>query len=873
MNDSPPSSVRSPNGLSLREFYASESARISDAFQRNGDGLAAISARAVLLDEVIGRLFRQRLAKGGSASQGFCIAAIGGYGRRALFPHSDVDLLLLCENARIERQLRLFFSSISQTLWDLPVHLSPAVRTMDECGRFDRDNAEFTFSLLDCRPVAGDAELFRRLHDQVIPKMVARDQRELLRTLYRLVEQRHAKNGDTIFCLEPNIKESPGALRDYVVARSLALIGWMGEHRAWKEPESLWPGELREQCARAFDFLAAVRCFLHYERGRDDNSMPYELQDEAAARGIGLAGIQSASPADWMRHYFRNSRSIYRLVSLLLEEGVPARSSLYATFEDRRSRLSNVDFSVVREQIFLRNPPDLADRGFLLRPFEFMARHGLSLSGEAQRQIEHRVANSPEPLLLSGELWPTFRQILVLPHAARALRAMHAAGLLVALLPEFKVIDALVIRDFYHRYTVDEHSFMTVQSLHALRHSPDEGERAYGEILDELEQPELLYLALLLHDVGKGMPEPKHVVGSLQAADRVLARLALPAVQAETVRFLIASHLEMSRTLQRRDIFNPEEIRDFARKVGAPERLKMLCLFTYADIRSVNPEALTPWKSEMLWQLYAGTANYLDRAVDEDRFHAVGEGHDLLDAVAKILPPTVAESEVAAFLEGFPERYFASHSPEEIAAHFRMSERLEQEPFQIELAQDRDRFVLTLLAKDRPRLLATVVGTLYGWGMSIVKADAFAGRAGIVLDTFHFVDMFRTIELNPSERERFTWSLGQTLSGEESLDAVLARRPPSAQATSPKIHIPMQVRFNDACSSVSTVLEIVAADRPGLLYQISTMLSDLGCNIEVALIDTEGPKAIDVFYLTRLGSKLDAASEKRIEETLRDGIG
>ncbi|HVB34575.1 MAG TPA: [protein-PII] uridylyltransferase [Patescibacteria group bacterium] len=863
------------DGSSLRDFYTAEFARISREFELGGSGSAAARARTDLLDRIIGKLHQFLISRDPFLRQGFSIAAIGGYGRRALFPHSDVDLLLLCENAATERRLRPSFSAISQALWDIPVRVSPATRTLDECGRFKSENAEFTISLLDCRPVAGDSELFGRLHDLVIPKMVAREQRDMLRALYQLTRERHVKHGDTIFCLEPNIKEAPGGLRDCAIARSLALVPWLGHHRPWAEPESLWPAQLREQCLHAFQFLAATRCFLHYRRGRDDNSMTYELQDEAASRAIGLAVKQPVSPEDWMRHYFRNARSIDRLTTLLLEESAPARSSLYANFEGRRSRLSNADFSVARGQIFLRNSAALADHAFLLRPFEFMARHDLSLSGEAQRQIERRVADSPGQLTLSAALWPWFRQILLLPHAARALRAMHAAGLLVALVPEFKLIDALTTRDFYHRYTVDEHSFMTVENLYRLRQPGEDRadwELQYREILDELERPELLFLALLLHDVGKGLPGDNHVEGSLEAADIVLARLSLSSAETETVRFLIASHLEMSRTLQRRDIFNPEEIRSFSQKVGTPERLKMLCLFTYADIRSVNPEALTPWKAEMLWQLYAATENHMNRAVDEERFHGAGAGEQRLQAVAAILSGNAMESRIAAFLDGFPARYLASHSPEEIAAHFQMAQRLAEEPFQIDLTRDRDRYALTLLTRDRPRLLATVVGTLYGWGMSIVKAEAFASTAGIALDTFHFVDLYHTLELNPSERERFRKTLLQTLSGEQSLDAVLARRSRRAPAA-PKIHIPTQIRFDDDCSSLSTVLEMVAADRPGLLFQVSSLLSELACNIEIALIDTEGPKAIDVFYLTVQGHKLDAAREKTIEEALRNRIG
>ena len=235
------------------------------------------------------------------------------------------------------------------------------------------------------------------------------------------------------------------------------------------------------------------------------------------------------------------------------------------------------------------------------------------------------------------------------------------------------------MRDYYHHYTVDAHSFMAIENIHRLRSPEREWERPFANLFTEIEEPELLFLSLLFHDVGKGMACEDHVAGSLQAIERVFTRLALKPDQADTVRFLIRDHLAMSASLLRRDIFDPETIRAFAEQVGTPERLKLLCLFTYADIRAVNPEALTPWKAESLWQLLCFDGQLLSRSLDEERFHANAEPADLqfVDRIFPLLAQGASREELASFLEGLPRRYLFAHSAEEIAAHFEMARRVE----------------------------------------------------------------------------------------------------------------------------------------------------------------------------------------------------
>jgi len=870
----------------LRGSLSDETARIQRAFEATGDGRAAVAQRTRLVEDILLRLWRDIVSPDDAKPANFSLVATGGFGRGWLFPYSDIDLLFLFGDRDAEQAFKDPVRRFSQELWDLRLKLSPASRTLAECDRYDANNTEFTISLLDCRYLAGDRDLFRRLHDKTIPKLVMRESKALLQGLAEVTRERHGKYGMTLYHLEPNLKEAPGGLRDCNVAMWLALISAIDKLHDWPDASSL-RAPVRKQLEAALDFLMSARCFLHFRHGRDDNTLSWEAQDEAAARKVGAqvgekigeiiggktgekvgektgaADSAELSAADWMRIYFGHARAVQRTVTQLLEEIPEAWSALYRQVQSWRSRLTTADFSVVDGLIFLQQPSALQDPEVLLRMFHFMAHHGLKLSATTEYRIEQALPALASTPPRGAELWLYLQETLLQPHAADALRAMHSLRLLTLLLPELKIIDSLVVRDFYHRFTVDEHSFLAIESLHRLRQSKSEWDKRYAELLGELEDPELLYLALLLHDTGKGVPNGNHVEASLEIANRAMDRLDIDPKERAEVLFLIGSHLELSAAL-RRDIFNPETVAAFAEKMGTPERLKMLCLLTYADIKAVNPEALTPWKAENVWQLYMGAENYLNRSADQ-RVHA--DVNDEKLARLRSLAP-VTGSKFKGFLEGFPQRYLRVHSAEEVMRHMGMADQLGTDPVQVELKRGRHWYELTLVTRDRPFLFAKLSGVLAAWGMNIVKANAFSNEAGTVVDTLYFTDRFRTLELNLSEWERFKRSVTEVLLGEADLDKMLRDRQRSEKGAIAKVKVATKIDFDDSCSSTSTLVQVIAQDRPRLLHRIASCLSDQECNIEIALIDTEGQMAIDTFYLTSGGKKLKPEHCRGVEKAL-----
>jgi [protein-PII] uridylyltransferase len=851
----------------LRDLYAKESAGIQQEFSVRGEGSVALARRTAVVESILLRLWSEIISTDPEGPKGFALVATGGFGRGWLFPHSDIDLLFLHAAADTEDRFKDPIRRFSQELWDLRLKLSPATRTLAESERFDPNNVEFAISLLDCRYLAGDRDLFSRLREKAVPKLVARECQNLIQNLGEITRSRHHKFGNTVFHLEPNVKDGPGGLRDYNVAYWLALISAMEKLRTWPDPKTLLPVSSRRALDAALDFQMSVRCFLHFRHGRHDNTLTWEAQDEAAARKIGASDTEITTAADWMRVYFGHARAVHRASTQLLEEIPAAWSSLSRQFQSWRSRVSTSDFSVVDGLVFLQQPNTLQNPEMLLRLFHFMAQQGVRMSTTTEYKVEQALPSLAATPPRGAELWLYLQETLVQPHAADALRAMNALRLLPLLLPELKGIEALVVRDFYHRYTVDEHSFLAIEHLHRLRDSQSEWDRRFAELLGELEQPELLYLALLLHDSGKASPGESHVDAGLQLTESCAERLDLDPVDRETLRYLVASHLEMSAAM-RRDVFDPANVTSFAEKVGVPERLKMLCLLTYADIKAVNPEAMTPWKADNLWQLYIGAANHLSRSADE-RVHT--NDNDSTLAHLRSLAP-VAGKKINNFLEGLPQRYLRIHGVSDVLAHAEMAAQLGKDSVQLSLKQVRHWYELTLITTDRPFLFASVSGALAAWGMNIVKANAFSNGAGVVVDTFFFTDRFRTLELNIAEWERLKQSIAAVITGKADVTRMLQDRLRSEKTNGTKVKVATQIEFDDACSAHSTLMQVITQDRPGLLYKMCSQVSKQGCNIEIALIETEGQMAIDVLYLTAGGAKLGAERQDALGRALRDEL-
>lgn len=844
-------------------------------------GTIAVKGRSAAVDVLVSTLWAEVQATDPVLASGIAVVAVGGYGRRELFPHSDVDLMSLLDTNVSEKAVKEPIRRLSQTLWDAGLRVSPITRTLAECVRFDPENVEFTLAILDSRYVAGAQHIFTQLVEKTIPKLLSRDRKACIARLIEVTTNRHARYGDTLFHLEPNVKECPGGLRDAHVCEWLARLNPVADTQS-----EMHPGEFAE----AREYLLLVRAFLHFRHGRDDNTLDWRTQDQAAAVGLGTSR-REIDPAFWMRLYFRHERAIERAISQAIEEFTPARPKLilpslsgvrrahqagaHPGFDIRESRISFAPQAAASRRP--NAPADPAhDPEVAFAIFTAMSRTGARLPRATEARLEDALPILSAQMEDGPGLWLHLQAILCGPFAGRALRSMHALGILELVIPEFHGIDALVIRDAYHRYTVDEHTFVVIDTLHALAALPvaqDSWASRFGSILRDLPHPALLYFAALMHDTGKGHATDGHAMESARMTRNVMSRLEVDPYETNLVLDIIKNHLEMSAAL-RRDVFDQQTIRAFASRVPTPEALRMLTLFTYADISAVHPDALTAWKAENLWRLHMATANFLDRNVDEERVASVADVElgDIMHRVHALRPGR--KTEVARFLEGLPRRYLLTRTPDHIRANVEMASRIEapgSDPIQLDFRYAPGLSELTLITSDRPKLFASMAGALAAWGMNIVTADAFSNAHGLVVDSFRFTDTFRTLELNESERETFCDSVRNVMSGKASLDAMLAARR-RARRVAPKVVVESRVDFDDSASSQSTLLQVVAQDTPGLLRALSLTLAEQACNVNVALVDTEGEMAIDVFYITQAGSKLDSPQKELLAKLLIDAI-
>ncbi len=781
---------------------------------------------------------------GNGVSTPFAVLGVGGYGRGELFPFSDVDLLVLLEREP-DAQLKEPLSQFLRVLWDSSVKASNSVRTVDECCQFHENNIHLSISLLDLRFLWGSSELFASLTGR-LPEFFKHQSRQLLRGLSDLTTGRHSKFGNTVYHLEPNIKESPGGVRD------IHFLQWAAQLAPDKEP-------LRHAAAGVNDareFLYRLRFFLHERSGRDNNLLSFELQDEAAEK----LSEKPLTPEEWMREYYRYARSCFQPSLQALEFISRGEAGLFRQFFDRRDRLSTSEFTVAHNRVLLRNPATtLASLASVFSLFTFAGRHGIPLSWDAERRVRERVGALVQPVDQKPR-WSHWRTLLDQPHAALALHNMHHSDVLAAVLPQWRSIDSLVVRDFYHRYTVDEHTLVAIESIDDLLASKDantdDGSARFRQLAGEDDNLPVLRMAILLHDIGKGTTPGDHVLGSCKTASEFLAAIGTPDAEQQTIQFLIAHHLDLSLVMNSRDLDDPATGRFLSSQIGTYEELRKLTLLTYADVSAVNPTAMTPWRAEQLWRVYSVAAAQLTRELASERISQSA------DATITVPGPP----ELARFLEGFPTRYRRIHSTSQIEEHFRLEQLRLRDGVALEIHREPGAYAMTVLAADQPGLFAALCGTLASFGMNIVKAEAASNSNGCALDEFRFTDPARTLELNPDEVERLRWTVECVIRGAiEVSDLLKRRRVKTAPAASRRTST---IRFDNLASDSSTLLNFIGDDRPGLLFDLASALTAANCNIEVVLVNTEGHRAIDVLYITQKGGKLDPATQDDLQGRL-----
>jgi [protein-PII] uridylyltransferase len=777
------------------------------------------------------------------------ICALGGYGRRTLCLHSDIDVLILFEQPLSAAEER-FVKALLQPLWDLGLTVGHHVREFADLDEIDLGNPEFLLSLLDLRPVAGDARLFARLAARVRGMREASG-RAVLDLLLGLVDARHQPFNGTVYQLEPDIKSAPGGLRDIAAARHIRVLA---PHAFTGEVD-----RFAKSLDEAEDFLQRIRAVLHVETGRDVNVLSHELQEKTADT-FECAGRESQQRVEaLMGEYFRHARA---------SAGALARSRRMATPAPAGNVFRQVGrhFEITSEGVRFLDQGRAASRPSLwLELFRIALSNGVPVSEQALTSIEQNIdrLTSDDFLATDGDRQLVRSLLYPRPGLYARLSEMHDCGLLDRVFPEFSKVRGRVIRDFHHKYTVDEHTLLAIRGVESLWSPAAASSQRFSSILQELHAPELLTLALLLHDVGKWR-ESDHAQESVQLAQSTLDRLELPIDARRTVEFLIRNHLLMSQVAFRRDLDDPHVVKQFADLVGSEERLKMLCLMTLADVGAVSPDTLSPWKEELLWRLYVHAYNHLTLGYADELLQKDPAG---LAVVVAGRPEDITEAELTHFLKGLPRRYLTLFGLASIYRHVRLARGIHNNEAHTFLERHEEVWELTIVTMDKPFLFSNVSGVLSYYGMDIHRGQAMTTPEGLVLDVFQFSDEEGFLRQNAGAPAEISQMLDEVVAGSVDVPTLLRGKMRSLLYRTRR-HGPPVVRFDNEHSRKYTVLELVADDAPGLLHRISRVISGRGCDVDLVLIATEGKKAIDVLHITRQGKKLSEAEQASLREEL-----
>lgn len=892
----PPGEHPVPYRKQFSDFLKYEAKRIRLRSQAHTGGREMCRAHAfavdVALTQFITALVAYHAAKGSPAGPRWALVAVGGYGRGELNPFSDIDVIVLLEGDRVDKSKlppAVYELTVEGRIWDLGFKVGCMTRTVADCVEQANRDMQSKTALLEARLIYGDEPLFHAMQKAVLTRCVKGHEEDYVEERLKDQQTRRVKHGNTPFMQEPNIKNGCGGLRDFQNLVWMICVKYRTRELAELEQRDLITAAERRQLEAAYDFLLRVRNQLHYVAARPVDVLSRNYQPEVA-RAMGYAERSLNQRLQrFMRDFYTHAGAIFRL-NRLLERRLALLPhprlipSLRGFLRQRRHNAAYVidGFKAVDGEVHPASDRILVDDpARLMRAFRFAQQRNLRLAPDLEHLIRRKLDLVNAKFRADPHVRETFLAILgERGNVAASLRAMHELGVLGRFLPPFGRLTNHVQHEFYHLYTTDEHTLVCLEKLDQVSGATQPPFKAYAELLSRVERPFILYLALLLHDVGKACSDQDHATEGGNMARSVARRLRLDAAATELLQFLIQNHLLMAMVSQQRDLDDPIEIRTFARQVGTLPRLDLLMLHTFADSMGTSDKLWTGHKDSLLWALYRQTVKRFAVGREADQAEA-GHRRQVAEAVAGLVPRTITEPELRAHFDLMPARYFSLRSAPEIAAdielaHTFMGRQLDEAADGLApvLAwhhdQDRGYSRLEVTTWDREGLFENIAGVLTAARLNILNAEIFTREDSIAQDTFLVTDAATGVPASKAQQENVDRWLAGLLTGRLQLEQVLAENRPARSVFAPAAagSIPTRVRFDNSTHEDRTVIAVETEDRVGLLHTLVRTITGLGLTIQVAKIATDRGAAIDTFYLTEAGGG-PIVSPVRLDETER----
>ncbi|HXX58745.1 MAG TPA: [protein-PII] uridylyltransferase [Thermodesulfovibrionales bacterium] len=804
------------------------------------------------------------------ARSGLCIMAVGGYGRGELAPFSDIDIMLFARDRSASEKASEFLYK----LWDTNRAIGHSFRTPADCISEARKDVKTRTSLLEHRYIAGDRDLYRYFMDSVYPEIAFRESSRFITEKLREVETRYRKISDSVYMLEPQVKEGKGMLRDIHTLLWLASIKL--RMRNFDELARILAPEEFKKLAKAYDFLLKVRFCLHLLSGRRNDILSFEFHEGIAEMLNFKASRRLLASERFMRYLYLRASAVHDVTARSLDlfalrsVSEEKRDSRILPFLYARKRIT-ADFSLSKNRI-VANGDCLKERPeAIIEAFSVMAKTGKRFSPRLRDEIRKNLYRIGKATRSSQEAAESFMDIIRGPRSYETLREMHNNRVLGRFVPEFGALSFLVVYEPYHRYTVDEHALHAVKKLTELGDTKYKNLEHLSGVFREVRQKEILILALLLHDIGKkgivktyryGSGGGHHEEAGYLEVKNIIERLNLTVGQRSGIEFLVKNHILMASVAFKGDTEDPEVIAQFADDLGGRENLDALYLLTYADMTSVSPDFWTEWKAYLLKELYETTSRYLggftgdlpDSRRLDDRF-----GNHLL--LKKGFRSQAEREEVERFLALMPERYLISLTPERLFEDFGLYREVTEKRFGFRVREDSAGTAeVSIGGWDSPGLFSRIVGVLSSLGMNIYRARVYTGSGGIVIDKIQVANWGDICwdgicqDLGVRLREAVCGGRRYRYGGIQGMRSGAGGagpRPEVLERFGPFIEI------DNETSAENSILEFFAQDRIGLLYDVTSLIHEKDIGIISARINTESGIANDIFSLQQGGKKLE----------------